>query len=521
MTDLPEHNTTTRRTEETSMRTTPRTNRRLAAFSALTLPIALGAHAVATTDTTPEPVTLRMASPYDDPDRRYTPAVFHFVDKVAELSGGDLAIEMVYRHEDAPEVFSVQPDGEQQVVELVRGGDYDLAWAGTRVFDTLGLDRFAALHAPLLVDGYPLQEAIIESDLDEQMLAELEEIDLTGLAVLAGGLRKPIAVDGPLLSPDDFAGITFQLYRSDTQAAAVSALGATPTDVVAAVRDEGIRTGEIQGIEQTLRTYVVRVAAYLIPYVTANVNLWPETTVLLANPDALAGLTDIQVGWLYEAAADAAAASRGLHDRDADYVTFACAQGARFANATDADLAAIREAVAPVYTELAQDQETRGLIEQITALKATVDADPLAIPEDCAGVSPNATAPESTAAPSDPSVVNGVYQLQWTVAELTQAGVPADIIDQFRLAGTWTWTFQDGELTSHNVDIDGDPCVGAYELSGDVINIHPAPPSCPFLITATWELTDDALVLSNVMLNGAPDPIAETWLGTKPLARVE
>jgi TRAP-type C4-dicarboxylate transport system substrate-binding protein len=122
----------------------------------------------------------------------YLPAVFLFIDKVGQLFAGNLKVEMAYGSQETL-VFSLAPDGEQHVVEAVAAGDFDLAWAGTRVFDTSGLTRFAALHAPLLVGSYPPQAAIIDSDVDEQMLDELEEIDLTGLALLAGGLRKPLA----------------------------------------------------------------------------------------------------------------------------------------------------------------------------------------------------------------------------------------------------------------------------------------------------------------------------------------
>lgn len=74
-----------------------------------------------------EPVTLRMGSPYFDQDRRYpyTPAVYHFQDRVDELSGGNVTIEVVYGVED-DEPYSFQPDGEQQVVRSVADGELDL-----------------------------------------------------------------------------------------------------------------------------------------------------------------------------------------------------------------------------------------------------------------------------------------------------------------------------------------------------------------------------------------------------------
>ncbi len=462
-----------------------------------------------------EPVTLRMGSPYFDQDRRYpyTPAVYHFQDRVDELSGGNVTIEVVYGVED-DEPYSFQPDGEQQVVRSVADGELDLAWAGTRVFDTLGVTTFQALHAPLLVDSYELQAALLDSDIPDRMLDGLDEIGLVGLDLLAGGLRKPVGVEGHLLNPDDFAGITFDAYRSQVQADAVAALGATPTDVTAHERDSGEAAGEIQGHEHSLVVYTAHGSAPFAPYVAANVNLWPETTVLIANPDVLAGLTDRQAGWLREAAADAAAASVGLHDVDDDLAVAACEQGARFAEASASDLDALRAAVEPVYDELLEDDLTADLVDEIEDLKQSVSPGALTVPDGCAGDALGISV-EGT---DDPSVLNGTYQLEWTSDDLVAAGVPEGIVHQFRMAGTFTWTFADSTLTQ---ELDGESsCQGTYGVTGDKVDIRREAPCPLWLWTATWELTETELSFSDTLQNGEDQPLLEIWLGQKPWTRV-
>ena len=76
-----------------------------------------------------EPLVLRLANTNGQLD--FTPTVVAFVDRVEELSGGDLRIE--------PENNwgASASDGEQQVVNNVAAGEIDLGWVGTRVFDTL------------------------------------------------------------------------------------------------------------------------------------------------------------------------------------------------------------------------------------------------------------------------------------------------------------------------------------------------------------------------------------------------
>ena len=151
---------------------------------------------------------------------------------------------------------------------------------------------FQALTAPMLIDNYPLQEAVIESDIPAQMLEGLDTIGVAGLAVLADGLRKPIAVDAPLLGPDDWNGITFQSFRSEGQSEAIEALGAQPTDVIFEALDEGLANGEIEGFEKNLLVYQINAMAADAPYITANVNLWPQTVAIFANPDRLAALSE-------------------------------------------------------------------------------------------------------------------------------------------------------------------------------------------------------------------------------------
>ncbi len=46
----------------------------------------------------------------------------------------------------------------------------------------------------MLIDSYALQSAVIASDITGRMLGGLSVIGVTGLAVVGGGLRKPIAV---------------------------------------------------------------------------------------------------------------------------------------------------------------------------------------------------------------------------------------------------------------------------------------------------------------------------------------
>ena len=153
--------------------------------------------------------------------------------------------------------------------------------------------------------------------------------------------------------------------------------------------DEGLGTGKINGFEKNLLVYQLNAMAGRAPYVTANVNLWPQMDVVFANPGRLAALTEQQRGWLQQAATEAAGRSAGLADRDAQILATICESGARLANASKPDLAALRKAFAPVHAKLQHNPQTKAFIEQILALKQSTAAEaPLAIPAGCSGPAP-------------------------------------------------------------------------------------------------------------------------------------
>src|SRR3954451_12259572 len=100
-------------------------------------------------------VVLTLADGYSDP--AFEPAVAYFIKRVGELSNGQVQVK------DAQGWGKLAPNFEQRIVSDVAAGRADLGWVGTRVFDTLGVPSFQALTAPMLIDSYPLEDAVMRS----------------------------------------------------------------------------------------------------------------------------------------------------------------------------------------------------------------------------------------------------------------------------------------------------------------------------------------------------------------------
>jgi TRAP-type C4-dicarboxylate transport system substrate-binding protein len=401
-----------------------------------------------------EPLVLRLANTNGRLD--FTPAVVAFAERVEALSGGDLRVEAV----DDWRVSAADP--ERQVVRDVAAGAIDLGWVGTRVFDTLDVTSFQALTAPMLIDSYALESAVIESGITEQMLRGLEALGVAGLGVLPDGLRKPTGVTGPIVSAEDWHGIAFGTLSSDGQAEAIRALGATPEQVNRGEREKRLQDGTLQGFETSIWIHQHNPAlTRLAPYMTANVTLWPQMDVLLANPARLEALTGEQRGWLQQAARDAATRSAVLAATDARALTETCTTGARFAEASEADLAALRRAFEPVYARLRREPETRGFLARIEALKRSTPAGTgLTIPAGCTG---KAAAPPSVRATGPVSDLNGTYRWVLTQEDADKAGDRDTGYPHVN-----TITLKDGRLEGGCYGVDG----GTYAVRGDRITFH-------------------------------------------------
>ena len=123
-----------------------------------------------------------------------------FAEAVATSTGGTVTV----RFEDAVHVGDAAY--ESAIIDDVAAGTYDLAWVAPRPWHAKGVTTFDALMAPFLVDSYALQQAVLESDLERDMLAGLDGTGLVGLGILPGPLRRVAMAEGGFRAPDDLRG---------------------------------------------------------------------------------------------------------------------------------------------------------------------------------------------------------------------------------------------------------------------------------------------------------------------------
>lgn len=472
------------------------------------------------------PIVLKVGTD-DFPPRPAAAQIEEFGRRVAELSDDFIRIEPVWRAGDGE-------DWDQVVARKVMDGTLDMGNVPTRAWDVEGVTSLQALNAPFLITSDALLDEVVSSDLAGEMMAGLEDVGVVGLALLPESLRRPFGFPGPLLGPGDYAGGTIRAPLSAATELMFSALGAATTGA-----DPDFDT-QI-GIEAQFGLDVDGQA-------TGNVTFYPKVEVLVVNADVFTGLTDDQRSILQQAAAETR--DWAIENRTGDLEAAAefCDEGGTIVLASDADLAALREAVEPVYAKLTEDADTAEFIAEIENLKASITTEPLVVPDGCTGPAPahDAAIAEGT---DDPSVLNGTYRLEWTADDLFEALLapptplqppPPDVEQQIRTdaeqnAGVVRLTFEDGRFDQvwESGQSPGDNCPGTYAVTENRVTMVASTDAAQWdcghdsrgelLVDAAWERKDGELILSDFV---PPDEPHISWwfavfLGSKPLVEID
>jgi TRAP-type C4-dicarboxylate transport system substrate-binding protein len=303
-----------------------------------------------------------------DGDSSGDPAIDWFTSEVAKVSNGKLQIKTKW------ECCGDATSTETNLVSGVKSGKFDLGWVGTRVFADLGIHSAEALTAPMMIDSYALEGAVVQSAAGKDALAGLTGAGITPLALEPGLLRRPIVSRAPLIALGDWQGITFDVFPSKASATAIQALGAKPVQLGFAQRDDGIANGSIRGLENSI-VFEENEKSVASPFITTNVVLWPRISALIANPKVLRGLTNEQREWLREASSAVEKRTPDLAKADTAAVAALCQGAGRFAELTPDQLAEVRGAFATVYSQIGADKASAKLIDALGVMKKSAGED--------------------------------------------------------------------------------------------------------------------------------------------------
>jgi len=361
-------------------------------------------------------------------DTRSATEVAPFADRVEQVSRGRLRLAVVDKWERGSASSDVD------AVRAIRAYRADLAVGPVRAWNTVGVDDFDALIAPLEIDSMALQQKVLASAIPAHMLTGVTRVGLDGIGILPGPMRLPAGITRPLLGSTSYAGARIAFNPSAVAEHSLRALGATPVES----GFEGAAISADDGIEQQATSIAGNRYDSVVRTVTVNVDLWPRPLVIVANARAFATLSHQERDWLRSAARDALEATTKLQMDQSDLAPMCRRGDVDFVNATMAQLSQLRAAFAPVYAWLRADKATARYLDEIDRLKTGVEPYPQEAPS-CEGV--NAGTPPPPRA-SKPSPLDGSYRMVTTETE-SRASDPNTPPENW---GTWIFVFGRGRF---------------------------------------------------------------------------
>jgi TRAP-type C4-dicarboxylate transport system substrate-binding protein len=308
------------------------------------------------------PTNLRLATE-DDPGRPAAHHIFEFAEQVQALSGGELIIEPVW---DAN--GDEADDWDQVVARKVVRAEMEMGMVPARAWDTEGVASLRALHAPFLVTSEQAMADIATGELAGEMLAGLDTVGVTGLALVPEALRHLVLFQDATLSAATLAGKAVRAPRSETTYALFEALGAKPDDFTQHEQalDEGIQSGTVVAAESS---FALALTLPSPAAVVGNVPLFPKMNSLVINSEVFESLSDQQQDVLRTAARRTVDWAVDNNPSDAMAVGELCHHAVPIVSAGRDVVDQLERSAQAVYRELEQDQTTKEMIARLRSLR--------------------------------------------------------------------------------------------------------------------------------------------------------
>lgn len=260
-----------------------------------------------------------------------------FADKVAEKSGGKLKVSLF------PNAIL---GGDNQNLSGARGGTVDITTVVTGGLVGL-VKEFMIFDFPFLFDGEQEAYALADGPVGQQLMDKLPERGLVGLGMWDLGFRNITNARRPVNKLEDIQGLKLRALQSPIYLDLFSTLGANPVPLAFPELYGALEVKAVDGQENPLGLILTNKFYEVQNYLTLSRHTYSGMPILFSKKtwDAL---NDTERGIITEAAREATAAQRELaRQQNAEALT-ALREHMTVSELDEAELARIREKVAPV-----------------------------------------------------------------------------------------------------------------------------------------------------------------------------
>ena len=271
-----------------------------------------------------------------------------FAEKVEELSGGSVKIDL-----QASGVLGSEND----VLDLMLAGDnsIDISRISAFALTSYGCAKSTLLSIPFTWESREHFWNFVDSDLAPEFLAEPSEVGLgvTGIFYGEEGFRH-FFFTKDVAGIEDLKGLKLRVSNDPVMNGMVNGLGASPTVVSFGELYSALQTGVVDGAEQPIANYKSNSFQEVAPCLLLDGHTLGAIQVIISE-DALGNLTEAQQEAIFEAGKQAEAYNREISaEKEAEVLEELKAGGTNVVEVED--LAPWREACAAVIEENTSSQ---------------------------------------------------------------------------------------------------------------------------------------------------------------------
>ncbi len=261
-----------------------------------------------------------------------------FADKVAELSGGEIEVDV---RED-----SVLGNA-KEMIEQTQQGLIEACLVSQGTLDKFDI-RYAFVTAPYMFSGYDQAYAVVDGPFAEWVNdGTLEAAGLHNLGAWDYGFRMLTNSVREVKTPEDVEGLLLRTPSEVQKVACFEALGATVQPLAFTELLPALKQGTFDGQENPIATIVsFKMWEVNQKYVSLTRHTW-ESVNLTVNNDWWNSLTAEQQGWIQEANVYARDLMRSLiQEAEANYVAILEENGV---TVTTVDLSLFKAKMEPAW----------------------------------------------------------------------------------------------------------------------------------------------------------------------------
>ena len=291
-----------------------------------------------------------------------TVAAHAFADKLAEISGGALTIELYTNGTLGSEAESMQ--GIQMgTLDIFRGNASSLPNYGAEVIGSTGL--------PYVFKDMAQFEEVAESELGDKLLQSVADAKCGYIALgwLVEGPRSLFitpSVYEKLGKPESFSfdmmnGLKIRVPETDLMVNTMKALNASATPIAYAELYTSLQSGVVDGAENGVTSYMDNSFNEVAPYFITDAHTF-GCGVILVSEDTWNSLSEEEQGWMKEAALEARTVCYEYNQKQ-EQACFDSFEEKGIKRLDVTDIEKWQEACAPLYGQ--QSEEVQAIIAQI------------------------------------------------------------------------------------------------------------------------------------------------------------